>query len=157
MRYYILNSDNTSITGPFEPDALKSMLAAQAIHPGSLASSEIAGEMLQIGNLRPCDWFPVSEIPDLGIHNLSPPPSSPQIFRRVASAVMMILAILLVAISFFTLWSAYSMRTMPLILTGTPHVGTWFEGLRALGLGILLFPLALKYWKPSITGGSSAA
>ena len=77
MLYYVRQERNATIEGPFSIDDLKSGLAADAIAPHSLASSDIGDGPEALRKFRRCDWFPLSEIPNL--QNFYPPPNRKEV------------------------------------------------------------------------------
>ena len=65
MRYYIRRKPDTDVTGPFSVEELTAQLNAGEIPQDTLASSDTGGKTGRIARYRPCDWFPLSAIPEL--------------------------------------------------------------------------------------------
>ena len=71
MEYYIRQDKDADVRGPFTVDELLEGLNIGTIPDYSLASSDISGSEEQLRKYRECDWFPLSEIPEL--RHLYPP------------------------------------------------------------------------------------
>jgi len=74
MQYYIRQDKDADIRGPFTVDELAERLNIGTIPDNSLASSNIGDPIDRLRDYRECDWFPLSQIPELQ-HLL--PPSQP--------------------------------------------------------------------------------
>jgi hypothetical protein len=73
MLYYVRQDKNATIDGPFSIDQLDHGLTTGALSPRCLASGDIGDRLESLQKFRRCDWFQLSEIPNL--QHLYPPPT----------------------------------------------------------------------------------
>lgn len=88
MKYYVLEPDSQTITGPFELDELEAKVGAGELSAGALATGDIGESFGRVRHAVPEDWMPVTSIPGFGMERaedrpprrvelVSPPPWSP--------------------------------------------------------------------------------
>jgi hypothetical protein len=76
MRYYVRRNKQVGIEGLFSAEELADQLNDGTLPPESLASSDLGENMERLEKFRSCDWFQLSEIPNLrGLY----PPAGPRL------------------------------------------------------------------------------
>ena len=68
MRYYIRQQNPGDVQGPFSAEELVGALEARRISGDCVASSDLGDSIDRLRAGRDCDWFPISEIPELSRH-----------------------------------------------------------------------------------------
>lgn len=66
MKYFLRNSDDHAITGPFELDDIEARLKAGEFSADTLATGDIGESLAQIRRTPAEDWMPVQAIPGFG-------------------------------------------------------------------------------------------
>ena len=85
--------------GPFTVEKLKTQLDSGEIPQDSLASSDTGGRVERISCYRPCDWFPLSAIPELR-HLPSAPQPEVETTRPVTLTQLIVLALCTVFLTY---------------------------------------------------------
>lgn len=65
MRYYIRENNKAPVQGPFSIHQLATKVLDGRVHAHFLASSDLGEPVSSLHKWRRCDWFPLSQIPDL--------------------------------------------------------------------------------------------
>ena len=111
--------------GPFTVEELKTQLDSGEIPQDSLASSDTGGKGGRIARYRPCDWFPLSAIPEL--RHLHPPPQPEVETTRPVTLTR------LIALALCTAFLAYNAATSE----NWRYEGLWATGSLVLTLFFL--------------------
>jgi|GEM_PF-2831579 hypothetical protein len=74
MKYFLRNSDDGAITGPFELDDIEAMFKAGKLPADTLATGDIGESLGQVHRTPAEDWMPLKSIPGFGRER---PPSAP--------------------------------------------------------------------------------
>jgi hypothetical protein len=91
MQYYIRANKDSDLQGPLAVEDLSALISTGSISADSLVSSDLGESSDRLRSYRACDWFSLSDIPEL--RHLFPPPqvTTPSPVSRRSAALLLFL------------------------------------------------------------------